>query len=194
MPVHLPTADREFPLAPPITASAWLNTPTPIALDALRGRVIALHAFQMLCPGCVVHGIPQAQRLRDAFAGEGLVVLGLHSVFEHHAVMGPDALAAFVHEYRLDFPIAVDQAVPGSEIPRTMQDYRLRGTPSLVLIDRGGRIRADLFGRPDDLRVGALVGRLLAEPTASPSGAPAADTGKGGAAGEGCDADGCRVG
>ncbi len=182
----------DFPFAPPIAASAWLNTPAPITLDALRGQVVALHAFQMLCPGCVVHGIPQAQRLGEAFAGEGLVVLGLHSVFEHHAVMGPDALAAFVHEYRLAFPIAIDEAVPGSAIPRTMQRYQLRGTPSLVLIDRAGRIRANLFGRPDDLRIGALVGRLLAEPVdaASP---PAHGLRDDGAPGGGCDDQGCRI-
>jgi hypothetical protein len=183
----------DYPFAPPIAASAWLNTPAPITLDALRGQVVALHAFQMLCPGCVVHGIPQAQRLGEAFAGEGLVVLGLHSVFEHHAVMGPDALAAFVHEYRLAFPIAIDEAVPGSAIPRTMQRYQLRGTPSLVLIDRDGRVRANLFGRPDDLRIGALIGRLLAEPieAASP---PADGLHDDGAPGGGCDDQGCRIG
>lgn len=183
-----------FPTAPAIAASAWLNAPAPISLEALRGQVIALHAFQMLCPGCVAHGLPQATRLHQAFAGEGLVVLGLHSVFEHHEVMGPEALSAFVHEYRLAFPIAIDQAVPGADIPLTMQRYRLRGTPSLLLIDRGGMLRANLFGRSDDLRVGALVGQLLAEP-AGPEGA-GRQTGPEGHAmpAAGCDADGCRIG
>jgi hypothetical protein len=49
--------------APPIEATAWLNADAPIALDGLRGRVVLLHAFQMLCPGCVLHGVPQAQRV-----------------------------------------------------------------------------------------------------------------------------------
>lgn len=155
-------------MAPPIAASAWLNTPAPIDLAALRGRVVAIHAFQMLCPACVSHGLPQAQRLQQAFANDGLVVLGLHSVFEHHAVMGPAALAAFVHEYRLGFPIAIDQAVAGSEVPLTMQRYQLRGTPSLMLIDRAGRLRANAFGRIEDLPLGASIGRLLAE-AASPA-------------------------
>jgi len=180
--------------APALCVSAWLNTPAPIDLVSLRGRVVALHAFQMLCPGCVAHGLPQAQRLQQAFAGEGLQVLGLHSVFEHHAVMGPDALAAFIHEYRLDFPIAIDQAAPDADVPLTMQRYRLRGTPSLLLIDRSGRLRANLFGRPDDLRVGALVGRLLAEAEEAATGDPvrpgASVTPPGNA---GCDDSGCRI-
>ena len=45
--------------APPLQVSHWFNTPGPLSLEALRDRVVALHAFQMLCPGCVAHGLPQ---------------------------------------------------------------------------------------------------------------------------------------
>jgi peroxiredoxin len=161
--------------APEILAAAWLNTPTPLTLESLRGQVVALHAFQMLCPGCVSHGIPQAVAIQRTFAGLDVQVLGLHCVFEHHDVMGPAALRAFVHEYRLTFPIAIDRASAGS-IPQTMQAFALQGTPSLVLIDRAGRIRASHFGRVDDMQVGASIGELLAEPgqaAAGGSGRPA---------------------
>ena len=39
------------PLAPELQTSGWLNTPQALTLAALRGKVIVLHAFQMLCPG-----------------------------------------------------------------------------------------------------------------------------------------------
>jgi hypothetical protein len=39
----------------------------------------------------------------------------------------------------------------------------LRGTPSLVLLDRQGRVRLQHFGSIDDLALGATIGRLLAE-------------------------------
>lgn len=39
----------------------------------------------------------------------------------------------------------------------------LRGTPSLVLIDRQGHLRLSHFGHPDDLAVGSAIGQLLAE-------------------------------
>lgn len=149
--------------APEIRAQAWLNTPQPLSLAALRGRVVALHAFQMLCPGCVSHGIPQALAIRRSFAESDVSVIGLHSVFEHHDVMTPAALAAFAHEYRLDFPIAIDLPAPDGPIPLTMQAYGLRGTPSLVLIDRSGRIRLNHFGRIEDLQVGAFIGQLMGE-------------------------------
>src|SRR3546814_1590645 len=62
----------------------------------------------MLCPGCVAHGIPQAKAIHAAFPPDKVRVIGLHTVFEHHAAMGPVSLEAFVHEYRLSFPIAID--------------------------------------------------------------------------------------
>ena len=152
-----------FPAAPPISASLWLNTPEPLALASLRGRVVVLHAFQMLCPGCVSHGLPQAAEIQRGFDPGALVVIGLHSVFEHHAAMTPVALRAFVHEYRLIFPIAVDEASAEQPLPRTMTAYRMQGTPTLVLIDALGRRRAQHFGAVADLIVGAEIGQLLAE-------------------------------
>lgn len=150
------------PAAPPLRVAQWLNTDTPLALDALRGRVVMLHAFQMLCPGCIAHGLPQAAKAHEMFARRDLVVIGLHTVFEHHAVTGPDALKAFVHEYRLRFPIGIDTPAAAGPIPLTMQAYELGGTPSVVLIDREGRIRLNQLGQVDDLALGALIGELIA--------------------------------
>ena len=156
--------DQPFPLAPPLSVSQWFNTKDPLSLDALRNRVVVLHAFQMLCPGCVAHGIPQAQAMHRQFAGTDVAVVGLHSVFEHHDAMTPVALEAFLHEYRIAFPVGVDTpAADGGDIPTTMRAYGMRGTPTLVVVDRRGRVRMHAFGRVEDLAVGALIGRLLVE-------------------------------
>lgn len=148
--------------APEIEAVQWFNANPPPTINGLRGRVVVLHAFQMLCPGCVSAGLPQAQRIAALFPPDEVAVIGLHSVFEHHAAMTPTALAAFIHEYRLRFPIAVDRPAESGPIPLTMAAYGLRGTPSLVLIDRAGRIRRQSFGAEDDMRVGAEIAGLVA--------------------------------
>lgn len=153
----------EFSEAPALQVSRWFNTREPITLESLRGRVVALHAFQMLCPGCVSHGLPQARRMKQAFIGEQFTMIGLHTVFEHHRVMNDEALQVFIDEYRLDFPIGVDQASDSDGIPKTMSALALRGTPSLVLLDKLGRIRFSYFGQVDDLSLGAAVGHLLWE-------------------------------
>ena len=49
-----------------------------------------------------------------------------------------------------------------------MGRYQLRGTPSLVVIDRTGRIRLNAFGQIDDLTVGATLARLIDEPRPRP--------------------------
>lgn len=119
----------------------------------------------MLCPGCVSHGLPLVQRIGRTFDSDEVMVLGLHTVFEHHAVMGRDALEVFLSEYRIDFPVAIDRPLDGQAIPATMQRYGLRGTPSMLIIDRHGRVRHIAFGAVDELALGVFLGRLLAEPT-----------------------------
>ena len=171
--------------SPELQVAHWFNTPAPLTLAQLRGRVVVLHAFQMLCPGCVAHGLPQAQRVHGLFPAAQLAVVGLHTVFEHHAVMGsPAALQAFIHEYRLSFPIGIDQPDGEEGVPLTMQALQLRGTPSLVVLDKQGRIRLHHFGVIDDLRLGALLGQLVNEPPAPVGDAPASP---------GCGDEGCAV-
>jgi peroxiredoxin len=151
--------------APDLAVSRWLNTPEPLTLARLRGKVVVLHAFQMLCPGCVAHGTPQAEKLHRLFKDNSdIAVIGLHTVFEHHAAMTPVSLEAFIHEYRLTFPIGVDQPVDGDAIPVTMRRFGMRGTPTTIVIDRDGRIVEHAFGQVDDLALGVLLGSLLARP------------------------------
>ncbi|GAA4413552.1 hypothetical protein GCM10011450_23820 [Advenella faeciporci] len=143
--------------------SQWFNTPQPLQLADLRGQVVMIHTFQMLCPGCVLHGVPQAIRAHQALAGEGLKVIGLHTVFEHHNAMQPHALEVFIHEFRLRFPVGVDTPSENSAIPKTMAQWNLQGTPSLLVLDKQGYVRLNHFGQIDDLVLGALLGRLLGE-------------------------------
>lgn len=149
------------PVLPEWQVSAWLNTPEPITLASLRGQVVLLHTFQMLCPGCVTYGLPQAQRVRQAFSASELAVVGLHTVFEHHAVMTVEALRVFVREYRWSFPIGVDEPDGHGGPSKTMARYGLRGTPSCLVLDQQGRVCLHHLGQMDDLVLGALLGRLI---------------------------------
>lgn len=153
----------EFPVAPALQVERWFNASPSLTLEDLRGKVVVLEAFQMLCPGCVSHGLPQVQRVHATFPRDRVAVIGLHTVFEHHAAMTPVSLEAFLHEYRIDFPVAVDKPGANGPLPRTMQAYRMRGTPTLVLIDAKGRLREQHFGQVSDLVLGAQIAALMAE-------------------------------
>lgn len=177
-------------IAPEWTVSEWLNCEEPLTLAKLRGRVVLVHAFQMLCPGCVSRGIPQAQRVAELFAKAPLTVVGLHTVFEHHEAMKVESLKAFLHEYRVRFPVGVDAADPnGGFMPQTMQAYSMQGTPTTLLIDAKGRLRRHVFGVHDDLLLGAELQTLLIE--AAVGDVEEASVGKGAEAG--CDERGCAA-
>ena len=83
------------------------------------------------------------------------------------------------------------------DTPETMRRYEMRGTPTLILIDREGRLRLHTFGRPDDMLVGAAIAGLVAENSEGPLKAVAPD-GLGESQAEAppgatCDDEGCSV-
>ena len=181
--------DTREGLAPELQTSDWINTLEPITLASLLGKVVVLHSFQMLCPGCVQVGIPQAQKIYEEFDPEKVAVIGLHTVFEHHSVMGKEALEVFVHEYRVRFPIGIDRYGDDDKgLPLTMSAYQMQGTPTLILIDKVGKLRLHKFGHISDLTLGCSIGTLLSErieSTESPVGSQKSI--------DLCDEDGCKI-
>jgi AhpC/TSA family len=168
---------------PPWTVSHWFNTPAPVTLEGLRGRAVLAVAFQMLCPGCVSQGLPQAQRARATFREQDLVVVGLHTVFEHHDAQGSaTALQAFLHEYRVNFPVGIDAQENGT--PVTMRAYGMRGTPTTLLYDRSGQLRLHQFGHVEDMALGASIVSAMASEAPFSADSPAT-TG-------GCSSDRCE--
>ncbi len=123
-----------------------------LQLADLRERVVVLVAFQVLCPKSLSHGIPQAQRIYETFEPGDVTVIGLHATFEHHDAISPAVLKAFMHEYRLKFPIALDQPSTGSSIAHTMERYKMRGTPSAALINNRRRVPAETSAVDGDAR------------------------------------------
>lgn len=128
------------------------------------------------------------QRVAEVFAEAPLIVVGLHTVFEHHEAMQLPSLKAFLHEYRIEFPVGVDMpGENGDPLPRTMRAYGMRGTPTTILIDAQGRLRRQAFGGHDDLILGAEIQTLLLEADAVQRMNPVV------ASNDKCDENGCAV-
>jgi len=113
-----------------------------------------------------------ARKVHQLFGAQGVAVIGLHTVFEHHSAMQPHALEVFLHEYQIRFPVGVDAPLEGSTTPTTMARWQLQGTPSTLLIDKAGRLRAHHFGSIDELQLGVVLGQLLSEGVPSGDAAP----------------------
>lgn len=156
--------------APAWEVAEWLNAPAGFGTTDLHGRVVVAAAFQMLCPGCVEHTIPQLRRAASLFPADRVAVVALHTVFEHHEAMTPVALRAFLHEYGVTFPVAVDRADPdGGAVPLTMAGYGLQGTPTTLILDGSWSLRRRTLGHVPDLRLGWEVAELLREDPVPPA-------------------------
>ena len=76
---------------------------------------------------------------------------------------GPDYVNAVVRlETGLTAP-GLLHALQQIEADPELQAYAMQGTPTLVLIDGAGRIRAQHFGAVADLVLGVEIGQVLAE-------------------------------
>jgi glutathione peroxidase-family protein len=67
--------------APNLSVSEWIQG-KPTNIDKERGNVVLVEVFQVNCPGCFTHGIPQAIDMHMKYYRDGLRVLGVATAFE----------------------------------------------------------------------------------------------------------------
>ncbi|HPG89789.1 MAG TPA: TlpA disulfide reductase family protein [Hyphomicrobium sp.] len=156
------------PESPPeFTTSKWLNSDKKISLKDYKGKVIVVAVCQITCPGSVKVGLPQAARILKSFNADEVAVIGLHMAFEKFEQQTPDEVQKFLELSGITMPVAYDKP-NGTQLPQTMKDYELQGTPAILIFDRQGRLRRHYLGAVDDLRIGAEVMGLLMEDPKSP--------------------------
>jgi thiol-disulfide isomerase/thioredoxin len=117
--------------APPLAVSAWLQGPA-VNFDQLSGRVVLVEVFQLNCPGCFLHALPQAIDLYQRYSEHGLSVVGVSTAFEDFDINNEQNLARLIENgevvgetlrlldhhgklidkrlpYRIPFPLAMDR-------------------------------------------------------------------------------------
>lgn len=195
---------------PLLSVSTWVQG-AQVNFDRLSGQVVLVEVFQVNCPGCFLHALPQALDLYDKYSEHGLSVLGIATAFEdfdknnlenltrlaeHGEVVGETLrvlsqqgkLSAGRLPYRIPFPLAMDRLnnrqaestdndianfiktrIPTFEQQpkadqqkirqqvehyfqsldyhaETFERFDLKGTPSHILVDKQGILRACAFG------------------------------------------------
>lgn len=117
--------------APPLQLSRWAQGDAR-SLEDYRGQVVLIEVFQVNCPGCFVHALPEVIELHKQHAEHGLSVIGLATAFEDFDRNTDDNLERVLQhgelqgapleqlgkagllendklDYRLEFPVAVDE-------------------------------------------------------------------------------------
>ena len=141
--------------APELTgAGGWINTPGPLSLAALRGRIVLLDFWTFCCANCL-HVLDELRDLERRYA-DVLVVVGVHSPkFAHEAEH--DAVVAAVERYDVDHAVLDD---PGLT---TWRQYAVRAWPTLVVVDPEGYVVAQASGEGHAAGLEEVVQRLVAE-------------------------------
>jgi cytochrome c biogenesis protein CcmG, thiol:disulfide interchange protein DsbE len=122
-----------------------------VTADSLRGRVVFVNIWATWCPPCRAE-MPALQQLADAYAAEGLVMLGLS------VDRGP---AQTVDEFLAERSITYPVAIVGDDVISAFGG--VRGYPTSFLLDRAGVVRHTVMGPVGPITLRPAIKRLLAE-------------------------------
>ena len=109
--------------APEVSAQDWLNSP-PLALQALRGKIVVVEFWATWCPPCR-KSIPHLIELNKKVAGKGVVIMGLTNEPK-------EKVEPFAKELSMDYAIGGESA--------SGKDYGVTGIPTAFIVDTAGMI------------------------------------------------------
>ncbi|MFZ0271436.1 MAG: TlpA disulfide reductase family protein [Acidobacteriaceae bacterium] len=113
---------------------------TPVTLDSLKGRVVVMDFWGTWCEPCMAE-MPAIVKVHRRYqSNAGVVFLAVNAGW--HGDTG-DQVRMFVERKHLDVPVALDSGA-------TVRSLKVDGLPTLILIDRQGRIRMEETGYSAD--------------------------------------------
>lgn len=143
-------------LAPELQNDIWLNTPEPLRLANLRGKVVLLDMWTFGCINCQ-NVIPSLRAWHNTYKAQGLVVIGNHYP-EFSYERNLDNLKQALVDLDVPYPVAQDND------RLTWSAYHNRYWPTLYLIDKNGHLRYTHIGEGAYQETEAAIVALLNEP------------------------------
>lgn len=141
--------------APELTNAIWLNTPSPLRLADLRGKVVGLEMWTFDCINCQ-HVMPWLKAWYSKYKDQGFMIIGNHfPEFSYEADLSN--LKEAVANDGIEYPVAQDN--DGT----TWYAYHNQYWPTLYLIDKRGEIRYVQVGEGNYDETEANIRTLLAE-------------------------------
>jgi thiol-disulfide isomerase/thioredoxin len=132
-----------------------------LALSQLRGKVVLVDFWATSCAVCLKE-MPVIAGIHQRLEARGLVTIAVAMQYDR-----PDFVLHYAHSNRLPFAVALD---PMGKVAAALGP--VRGTPTLLLVDRSGRLVERIEGESD---LDALERRIELELERG-TGAQAADT------------------
>ena len=141
--------------APELTNLVWLNTPSPLRLAELRGKVVGLEMWTFDCINCQ-HVMPYLKTWYGKYKDQGLVIIGNHFP-EFSFESDLSNLKAAVANDGIEYPVTQDNN------GATWNAYHNSYWPTLYLIDKRGEIRYVHIGEGAYDEIESNIKALLAE-------------------------------
>lgn len=109
-----------------------------VQLSDYRGQKVLINFWATWCPPCRAE-MPHMQRFYEDFNNE-VVILAVNMT---SIDKGMDAILPFIEEFKLTFPIALDQEGD------VMNTYQITAYPTTYAVDRQGIVRTKFIGPMD---------------------------------------------
>lgn len=144
-----------------IDTQDWINS-SPLRLEDLRGKVVAIHFYACGCSNCI-HNYPWYHQWHEAFKDKGVVLIGIHTP-ETASERESDNVRRKAAAEKFAFPVLIDGK---------SENWNAWGNsmwPSVYLIDKRGYLRQfwpgelNWQGNNGEKYMREWIEKLIAEP------------------------------
>lgn len=141
--------------APDIAGGTWINSEAT-SLKKLRGRVVLVDFWTYGCYNCR-NTLPALKRFDENYRERGLTIVGVHSP-EFDGEKKIDNVREQVRALGIRYPVVTDND------HATWRAYDIEAWPTVVILDKQGRIRYTHIGEGRYDTQEKIIQQLLAEP------------------------------
>lgn len=122
-------------------ATHWLNTPAPIRLSDLKGKVVLVDFWTYTCINCI-RTLPHVVEWNQKYKDKGLVIVGIHTP-EFEFEKDTKNVESAIKQFGIKYPVGQDNNY------EVWNAYANHYWPAKYLIDQDGIIRYTHFGEGD---------------------------------------------
>jgi thiol-disulfide isomerase/thioredoxin len=153
--------------APELIVARWLEgtQSAPKSLSELRGKVVLLDFSAMWCAPCAV-AFPRQREFQTKYAGKGFEVIGVTKLYgrsDHEEAISKDQEFKSLQEYRAKYQLSYPLAVGKMDDVTNEERYGVTGIPTVILVDRHGRVRRVKRGIGEYRKLDKQIEALVAE-------------------------------
>ena len=153
---HFIIDKSQFKKAPEFTGiTGFVNTPAPVKLADLKGKVVLVHFWTYTCINCI-HTIPHLNDWYQKYSNRGLVIVGVQTP-EFSDEKNIANVKTAVNNFQIKYPVILDNNYAN------WNAYGNNYWPRDYLVDNQGYIRYSHIGEGDYDQTEQMIQSLLAE-------------------------------